>query len=64
MIKKGELNIVAGAPRSGHSGEVVLLRPDKKPEPKTLRAEHILRGPELASSFGYDLAVLDLNADG
>lgn len=55
---------MAGAPRSGHSGAVVLLRPDKKSESKTMRAEHILRGPELASSFGYDLVVLDLNSDG
>ncbi|KAA0709520.1 Integrin alpha-6 VLA-6 [Triplophysa tibetana] len=64
IVKKGELIVVAGAPRSGHSGEVVLLKPDKKSESKTMRAEHILRGPELASSFGYDLVVLDLNSDG
>lgn len=64
IIKKEELNVVAGAPRSGHSGEVVLMRPDEKSEAKTLKVEHILKGPELASSFGYDLAVLDLNADG
>ncbi|XP_077103938.1 integrin alpha-6 [Siphateles boraxobius] len=63
LMKKGELNVVAGAPRSYHSGEVLLLRPDEKTETRNLKAEHILRGPGLASSFGYDLAVLDLNAD-
>ncbi|XP_051514484.1 integrin alpha-6 [Myxocyprinus asiaticus] len=64
LMKKGELNVVAGAPRSNLSGEVVLLRPDERAEARSLRVEHILQGPGLASSFGYDLAVLDLNADG
>lgn len=64
LTKKGELNVVAGAPRSFHSGEVLLLRPEEKAGSRNLKAEHILQGPGLASSFGYDLAVLDLNADG
>nr|XP_055034531.1 integrin alpha-6 [Misgurnus anguillicaudatus] len=64
LIRKGELNIVAGAPRSNLSGEVVLLRPDEKSSSKSLTIEYILQGPGLASSFGYDLTVLDLNADG
>ncbi|XP_043114018.1 integrin alpha-6 isoform X2 [Puntigrus tetrazona] len=64
LMKKGELNVVAGAPRSKHSGEVLLLRPEEKAETRNLKAEYILQGPGLASSFGYDLAVLDLNGDG
>ncbi|XP_016332580.1 integrin alpha-6 [Sinocyclocheilus anshuiensis] len=64
LMKKGELNVVAGAPRSNHSGEVLLLRPEEKAETRNLKAEYILQGPGLASSFGYDLAVLDLNGDG
>ncbi|XP_073677128.1 integrin alpha-6 [Garra rufa] len=64
LMKKGELNVVAGAPLSNHSGEVLLLRPEEKAETRDLKAEYILQGPGLASSFGYDLAVVDLNADG
>ncbi len=64
LMKQGELNVVAGAPRSNHSGEVLLLRPEEKAESTNLKAEYILQGPGLASSFGYDLAVLDLNGDG
>ncbi|XP_067313431.1 integrin alpha-6 [Pseudorasbora parva] len=63
LMNEGELIIVAGAPRSYHSGEVLLLRPEEKADTRNLKAEHILQGPGLASSFGYDLAVLDLNAD-
>ncbi|XP_056110348.1 integrin alpha-6b isoform X1 [Rhinichthys klamathensis goyatoka] len=63
LTKRGQLTIVAGAPRANHSGAVVLL---KKEEGKSslLTAEYILEGTGLASSFGYDLAVLDINGDG
>ncbi|KAL0203642.1 hypothetical protein M9458_001660, partial [Cirrhinus mrigala] len=63
LTKRGQLTIVAGAPRANHSGAVVLL---KKDDAKTslLTAEYILEGAGLASSFGYDLAVLDINGDG
>ncbi|KAM4608315.1 integrin alpha-6 [Polymixia lowei] len=54
------LTIVAGAPRANHSGAVVLL---KKEASTRLSAEYILQGPGLASSFGYDVAVVDLNGD-
>ncbi|KAK1804505.1 hypothetical protein P4O66_020513, partial [Electrophorus voltai] len=64
LLRKGEQIIVAGAPRSNLSGEVVLLRPQAWRGVKTLSVPHILTGPGLASSFGYSLAVLDLNADG
>lgn len=55
--------MVAGAPRAHHSGAVVLLK--KGPETnQILLEEFTLEGEGLASSFGYDLAVLDLNGDG
>lgn len=54
--------MVAGAPRANHSGAVVLLRkgPDTS---KVMEKDYILEGEGLASSFGYALAVLDLNGD-
>ncbi|CAM4606917.1 unnamed protein product [Leuciscus chuanchicus] len=63
ITEKGKLIIVSGAPRANHSGAVVFLR--KQEEASTmLMSEHILEGPGLASSFGYDVAVVDLNGDG
>ncbi|XP_076142725.1 integrin alpha-6-like [Alosa pseudoharengus] len=62
LTNKGELIIVTGAPRAGHSGEVLLLRSEDGT--KGLGLAHRLTEPGLASSFGYDLAVVDLNADG
>lgn len=63
LTKKGQLTVVAGAPRAYHSGAVLLLK--KGPDSgNTLVREHTLEGKGLASSFGYDLAVLDLNGDG
>ncbi|KAJ8416861.1 hypothetical protein AAFF_G00327390 [Aldrovandia affinis] len=63
ITKKNHLTVVAGAPRANHSGAVVLLK--KETELSTmLSPEHILEGEGLASSFGYDVAVVDLNGDG
>ncbi|XP_012691773.2 integrin alpha-6 [Clupea harengus] len=63
ITRKGQLTVVSGAPRTNHSGAVVLLR--KEGEASTmLSPEYILEGPGLASSFGYDVAVVDLNNDG
>ncbi|XP_066505205.1 integrin alpha-6 [Hoplias malabaricus] len=64
LITKGDQVIVAGAPRSNLSGEVLLLRPKAAEDKRILSVEQIISGPGLASSFGYSLAVLDLNADG
>ncbi|KAM9844918.1 integrin alpha-6-like isoform 2-T2 [Aulostomus maculatus] len=62
LTKKGHLTVVAGAPRANHSGAVVLLK--RGPETSNiLLEEYTLEGEGLASSFGYDLAVLDLNGD-
>lgn len=57
------LTVVAGAPRANHSGAVVLLKKESDSSSRLL-VEHTLYGPGLASSFGYDVAVVDLNGDG
>ncbi|XP_048091160.1 integrin alpha-6-like isoform X1 [Alosa alosa] len=62
ITKQNHLTVVAGAPRANHSGAVVFLKIE--PNTATMSTEHILEGEGLASSFGYDVAVLDLNADG
>lgn len=64
LIENGQQIIVAGAPRSNFSGEVLLLRPDAEGGKRSLSIVHTLTGPGLASSFGYSLAVVDINADG
>ncbi|XP_059199764.1 integrin alpha-6-like [Centropristis striata] len=56
------LTVVAGAPRANHSGAVVMLTPGQ--DSKALLHQHTIDGEGLASSFGYDVTVLDLNADG
>lgn len=63
ITDKGRLIIVSGAPRANHSGAVVFLRTEGEVSTK-LTTEHVLEGPGLASSFGYDVAVVDLNGDG
>ncbi len=63
ITEKGRLIIVSGAPRANHSGAVVFLRTEGEMS-TTLTAEHVLEGPGLASSFGYDVTVVDLNGDG
>lgn len=57
------LTVVAGAPRANHSGAVVLLEKESDTSSKLL-VEHTFYGPGLASSFGYDVAVVDLDGDG
>lgn len=58
-----DLTVVSGAPRANHSGAVLLLKKGADTSSQLL-IEHTLYGPGLASSFGYDVAVVDLNADG
>uniref|UniRef100_A0A3Q0QV27 Integrin subunit alpha 6 n=1 Tax=Amphilophus citrinellus TaxID=61819 RepID=A0A3Q0QV27_AMPCI len=62
-ITSVNLTVVAGAPRTNHSGAVVLFKKDTVAHNR-LSMEHILHGPGLGSSFGYDVAVVDLNSDG
>uniref|UniRef100_A0AAQ4S1U9 Integrin, alpha 6b n=1 Tax=Gasterosteus aculeatus aculeatus TaxID=481459 RepID=A0AAQ4S1U9_GASAC len=62
LTKMGQLTVVAGAPRANHSGAVVLLKKGDDTT-KALLEEFTLQGEGLASSFGYDLTVLDLNGD-
>uniref|UniRef100_A0AAQ5XLT1 Integrin alpha-2 domain-containing protein n=1 Tax=Amphiprion ocellaris TaxID=80972 RepID=A0AAQ5XLT1_AMPOC len=63
ITKSRGLTVVAGAPRANHSGAVVLLKKESQTSTRLL-VEHTLHGPGLASSFGYDVAVVDLNGDG
>uniref|UniRef100_UPI0037E92270 integrin alpha-6 isoform X1 n=1 Tax=Semicossyphus pulcher TaxID=241346 RepID=UPI0037E92270 len=63
IMRSRGLTVVAGAPRANHSGAVVLLRKENEASGRLL-VERTLHGPGLASSFGYDLAVVDLNGDG
>lgn len=60
LMSRAELTFVAGAPRANHTGAVVLLRKDNV---YRLVPQHILWGEELASSFGYSVATVDLNSD-
>ncbi|KAM4731739.1 integrin alpha-6 isoform 2-T2 [Anableps anableps] len=62
IMKSRSLTVVAGAPRAHHKGVVALLKKDSVK--LQLLVEDILHGPGLASSFGYDVAVVDLNGDG
>ncbi|XP_060754943.1 integrin alpha-6b isoform X2 [Neoarius graeffei] len=63
LTKKGQLTVVAGAPRANHSGAVVLLKKEFETTSQMV-SEYIIEGEGLASSFGYEVAVVDLNGDG
>ncbi|XP_071418732.1 integrin alpha-6 isoform X2 [Pithys albifrons albifrons] len=62
IVSQDETTFVSGAPRANHSGAVVLLKKEKNQ--RALSLEHVFEGEGLASSFGYDVAVVDLNSDG
>ncbi|KAJ6656444.1 hypothetical protein lerEdw1_003732 [Lerista edwardsae] len=61
ITRKNELSFVTGAPRANHTGAVVILQRDNV---NRLVPEVIIPGEKLTSSFGYSLAVVDLNHDG
>lgn len=63
ITRSRDLTVVSGAPRANHNGAVLLLKKGGDTSSKLL-VEHTLYGPGLASSFGYDVAVVDLNGDG
>ncbi|XP_041440306.1 integrin alpha-7 isoform X1 [Xenopus laevis] len=58
---RNRLSFVSGAPRANHTGAVVILRRDNGSQ---LIPELTLWGETLASSFGYSVAIEDLNNDG
>ncbi|XP_063282280.1 integrin alpha-7 isoform X1 [Pelobates fuscus] len=58
---RNKLSFVSGAPRANHTGAVIILRKDSGSQ---LIPEVTLWGETLASSFGYSVAVEDLNNDG
>lgn len=62
ITSQSEMTFVSGAPRANHSGAVVLFKKDPVIY-RSLAAEHIFEGEGLASSFGYDVTVVDLNSD-
>ncbi|XP_048390043.1 integrin alpha-6-like isoform X2 [Stegostoma tigrinum] len=61
ITSKDTLTFVSGAPRANHAGAVVFLKIEQRT--RNLMTEHVLDGEGLASSFGYDIAVVDLNQD-
>lgn len=56
---------VTGAPRANGTGKVVLFT--KRPGIETLLVlkgnKYVIKGEQLASNFGYELATADLNGD-
>ncbi|KAM5152316.1 integrin alpha-6 isoform 2-T2 [Mantella aurantiaca] len=62
ITSQDEMTFVSGAPRANHSGAVVLLK-KYPPNERMLSPEFVFQGEGLASSFGYDVAVIDLNSD-
>lgn len=62
ITSQNEMTFVSGAPRANHSGAVVLLK-KYPPNERMLSPEFVFEGEGLASSFGYDVAVADLNSD-
>jgi len=57
-----KVSYAAGAPRSGGTGQVVLHT--KVDGSSQLAVQLVLSGEQFASSYGYELATADLNADG
>ncbi|XP_075708276.1 integrin alpha-7 isoform X1 [Rhinoderma darwinii] len=57
---RNKLSFVSGAPRANHTGAVVILRRDGGSQ---LVPELTLWGETLASSFGYSVAMVDVNND-
>uniref|UniRef100_H2Z1C3 Uncharacterized protein n=1 Tax=Ciona savignyi TaxID=51511 RepID=H2Z1C3_CIOSA len=55
------VNYVAGAPRANDTGSVVVF--EKEEQAKVLAMKEILQGENLASSFGYDVKVVDITGD-
>lgn len=63
IVTQENITFVSGAPRANHSGAVLLFKKFSTTK-RSLSLEHVFEGEGLASSFGYDVAVVDLNRDG
>jgi len=57
----GEKWYIGGAPRSSHSGQVLIFRQAEAPY---LQLVHTLTGDQFGEGFGSDMAVADFNGDG
>ena len=57
----GHKTYVTGAPRSNKAGEVLLF--SQGSDMLTIKPENRILGQQFGSGFGYDIAVIDLNAD-
>lgn len=62
FFKKSEYIYIAGAPRSKHKGEVYFFK--KITDNEVFKIHLRLVGDQLASSFGYEMLVVDINNDG
>nr|CAB3257114.1 integrin alpha-6-like [Phallusia mammillata] len=57
------INFVAGAPRANDTGIVVIFEKETQGVQKSLLERETLRGEKLASAFGYDVKIIDVNGD-
>ena len=57
-----KLSYAAGAPRSNGTGQVVIVTKGRKADSQ-LVVQVVLSGEQFASSYGYQVAALDLNGD-
>ena len=55
---------VAGAPREGNSGAVVVFESMNEINADHTKKYYVLGGRAVSESFGYALCVADLNGDG
>jgi len=58
-LLNGQKTYVVGAPRSKESGQVLLMQADNS----GLVVRQYLSGEQFGSSFGYDIAIVDVNND-
>jgi integrin alpha 7 len=59
-----EMTYVSGSPRANDTGRVILFTENKVPKYLKFEPQHILKGEQFGSSFGYEVCSIDLNEDG